>query len=138
MLSRWLIIVALSLGNLLLIAHAVIPHHHHEGVVCYHQDEEADEEEHARESTNDHHQGDPFDSDCLLKQVYILPPGQTQLSNPVVKLKLASHAQFTISIKAAPVPEPDYRCFKILALDYPLRQIRPDQSLHGLRAPPLV
>jgi len=69
----------LILANIILLAHAVIPHHHHESVVCVEQKHCQDDEIplHHNNSEHEHqHDGNENSNCCILKQYVVTPSFQ--------------------------------------------------------------
>lgn len=64
------------LANIILLAHAIIPHHHHkteETIVCSGTQSEGIVHKHSSNtSEHEHHRGRDYDC-CLLKQVEVIP-----------------------------------------------------------------
>lgn len=69
------------IANILLLAHAVLPHHHHEQQVCIVQTHCAnDASSHSPTTTEHNHQHDGTNStSCILKQAVVLPTSQARL-----------------------------------------------------------
>lgn len=64
------------LANFLLFAHAVVPHHHHQSIACigsFQSEEKNNKQNHS--SQKDNHQHDDSSVNCILKQAFIVPPG---------------------------------------------------------------
>lgn len=77
MVKRIAAISFILLANLVLLAHAVIPHHHHEAEVCFvnshcESDHESDKD---HDHHHDHEGSNDYDS-CLLKEIVTLPTNQ--------------------------------------------------------------
>lgn len=67
------------IANILLLAHAVIPHHHHGSVVCVEQThchDDALPHNHHDAGTDHQHDGDNNSSYCILKQSFVDPSSQ--------------------------------------------------------------
>lgn len=67
------------LANIILLAHAVIPHHHHESVICIEQKHcQNDTKQHKHNVTeHDHQHNDNKNSTtCILKQSFVVPTSQ--------------------------------------------------------------
>lgn len=71
------------LANIVLLAHAVLPHHHHKQQVCIEQTHCAgDAISHSHSTTGHNHQHDETNSEaCILKQAVIIPTSQARLLN---------------------------------------------------------
>jgi len=78
MMKKVLTIVFMLLANLVLLAHAVVPHHHHIIEICIEDSNcHSDAEDHQHESSKSHDHNDETDTDqCILKQAWILPSNQ--------------------------------------------------------------
>jgi len=132
--NRWLAILILSFGTAILVAHAAIPHHHHGGVTCYHHDEEASPPE---EASHSHGPAHPLDFNCSLKQLYLMPAGNRQITPSTFQVKKTISSQMglpvVIDVKLFPGSIP------LKLLSNPKLQDFPDPAiLHsGSRAPPL-
>ncbi|MDX9880527.1 MAG: hypothetical protein RBS73_00580 [Prolixibacteraceae bacterium] len=66
-------------ANIVLLAHAVIPHHHHQSVICIeqkhcHDDTSTHEHSNAKPSHQD--DGNKNSTSCVLKQSFLVPPSQ--------------------------------------------------------------
>jgi len=64
------------LANIVLLAHAVVPHHHHKGLFCTEvtncQIVSEDHRHHLSEPTHEHN-GDKSAENCVLKQIVVVP-----------------------------------------------------------------
>ncbi|MBK8807545.1 MAG: hypothetical protein IPO21_13245 [Bacteroidales bacterium] len=71
------------LANLVLLAHAVLPHHHHEQQVCIESTHcDGDSEAHIHNTASQDHQHDGADNTiCVLKQAVIVPSSQVKSIN---------------------------------------------------------
>lgn len=78
MVNRKLAIFFLLLANLVLLAHAFIPHHHHDDIICLASSHCQSAEHGHHFCANPHHGHDSQRSTdcCSLKQTVILPAGQ--------------------------------------------------------------
>ena len=66
----------LVLANIILLAHAVIPHHHHKGEVCFiysHCQNDCDEQNHQTTENNHEHDGKNDFQCCVLDQFVLIP-----------------------------------------------------------------
>jgi len=69
----------LIIANIILLAHAVIPHHHHESVVCVEQkhcQDDAIPHNHNVAEHNHQHDGNKNSTSCILKQSFVVPTSQ--------------------------------------------------------------
>jgi len=76
MIKRISAISFVLLANIIILAHAVIPHHHHKSEVCFVNSHcQANDESHKHTAAgHDHeHDGNNFCQNCVLKTVVILP-----------------------------------------------------------------
>lgn len=70
------------IANLVLLAHAVLPHHHHEQQVCIERTHCVEDVTIHSLNSTDNHQHDGSDSTtCVLKQAVIIPSSQTRFIN---------------------------------------------------------
>lgn len=134
-------LVFITIANLILLAHAVVPHHHHDSVMCMcysllHNHESGDEHDNSGHSKfpAEH----PENDNCLLNEAVIIPSAQHKI--------IKSEESFTVN------PLPDL--FLMIAighdvilpvtgyeLKYPPDIVLPFTHLsysHGLRAPPVL
>lgn len=86
------------LANIILLAHAVLPHHHHKEQVCtkckYYVD---DDILCATETSSEHHQhNSKTTSECILKQAIIIPSTQDKLFRNYDHFSLHHHLDFYI------------------------------------------
>ena len=95
-------LVFLVFANIILLAHAVIPHHHHQQLVCIektHCDGEKESHEHSLPERNHQHDGNDNPFSCILKQAIALPinPGK-ELSDCISSLSNFSLNYFITSV----------------------------------------
>ncbi len=67
------------LANIILLAHAVIPHHHHDSVICIKQNHCQDDRipyNHNVTEHNHQHDGNKNSTSCILKQSVVVPTSQ--------------------------------------------------------------
>lgn len=81
MVKRITAFIFILLANIVLLAHAVVPHQHYFGHVCigteHSQDNEATHESNSTEP--DHkHDGNNTSTSCVLKQAVVLPTNQSR------------------------------------------------------------
>lgn len=132
--NRWLAILILSFGTAILVTHAAIPHHHHDGITCYHHDEETS---HAEEASHAHGPAHPLDFNCSLKQLYLVPAGNRQITPSAFQINKTLSSQsglpVVIHVKLLPGSVP------LKLLSYSKLQAFPDPAIlqSGPRAPPL-
>ena len=71
------------IANIVLLAHAVLPHHHHEQLVCIEQTHcTNDAISHSQTASDNHHQHDGAHlATCILKQAIIISTSQARLLN---------------------------------------------------------
>ncbi|MFH1001353.1 MAG: DUF6769 family protein [Bacteroidota bacterium] len=73
---RKIALFILFFANIILLAHAVLPHHHHETYVClfdkhsYHDNDSSEEKTFCH---HEHHGQNEDSADCLLKNLVVLP-----------------------------------------------------------------
>jgi hypothetical protein len=74
----------LLLANIVLLAHAVLPHHHHEQQVCIertHCASDADAHVHNTDAKDHQHDGNANSTECVLKQTFVIPSSQARFVN---------------------------------------------------------
>lgn len=79
MIRKFTAYVLILLANIILLAHAVIPHHHHESVICIVQKHcKNDTKQHKHNVTEHDHQHDDNKNTttCILKQSFVVPTSQ--------------------------------------------------------------
>jgi hypothetical protein len=133
-------IVFILLANIVLMAHAVLPHHHHELQVCLNLSHchhpEQNSPKHPADCNHEHDSGSPV-TNCILKQLVIVPAYQGRIEPVVLYLEnftdcfilqtgYSVEFQFTELFRINPYPK-----------DVPLFQTYLDYY-QGLRAPPTV
>ncbi|MFH1936750.1 MAG: DUF6769 family protein [Bacteroidota bacterium] len=133
--NRWLLIWILGLGTSLLVTHAVIPHHHHDGGLCYHQDEP---EDHGQEASHHHGPENPFDDNCILKQLYLPPLGKRVTINPVQRVTEGSFSFAKLPAQSDAISGPDIYPLTLLSPFSLPWDSNPGLLFPGLRAPPLA
>lgn len=129
------------LANIVLLAHAVVPHHHHQSIACVESSHCQDDNiAHKHNAPADNHQHDGSSSaNCILKQAVIVPSNQGKNETDCVfcSLNHSLDLQFTLPYTGNEAIIP---IFSIVASI-------PDVSFSfssyittslGLRAPPLV
>ena len=75
MVKRATAIIFLSLANILLLAHAVVPHHHHNKQVCFtnsHCNHDDLTDEHGTNQGGHGHDGENNHDDCVLKEPVVV------------------------------------------------------------------
>jgi hypothetical protein len=73
---RKIALLSLFFANIILLAHAVLPHHHHETYVCLFDNQCSDDCNAPEEKTychHEHHDQHKDSADCLLKNLVVLP-----------------------------------------------------------------
>ena len=76
MIKKSTAIFFLLLANLVLLAHAVIPHHHHNSQVCITNSYSNSKSEAENNCSSDHkhkHEGNKNTESCILKQIVVVP-----------------------------------------------------------------
>lgn len=128
------------IANLVLLAHAVLPHHHHEQQVCIEQTHcDSDQDAHIHNTPAQDHQHDGTDNTtCVLKQAVIVPSSQAKSVNSRDNCSDNHNHDFYIlsnfgHVDLQPVSEvvtcnPEFPSFFISFVTTSL----------GLRAPPIV
>ena len=72
MINRAIAFSFILLANIILLAHAVIPHYHHKTEICitgFHSQEDRESHKHRSDENNNKHNGDSNSEYCVLKQV---------------------------------------------------------------------
>lgn len=90
----------LIIANIVLLAHAVIPHHHHHQQVCIENTHCVDDEfAHTHDSSehNHHHDGNNSDNSCYLKQAAVISSVQSKLSHSCNRCPDNHHHDFIIT-----------------------------------------
>jgi len=144
MIGKTTAIFFLLLANIILLAHAVIPHHYHQEQVCIvnaHCQNDSKAHQHNASGHNHEHDGSEGTQNCVLKQAVAIPANSLKQEfkclgcddnhSPLVHLQavLLSH-EFNsfvpkiISIAQIPLKTSSHSCFVHSSL--------------GLRAPPTV
>lgn len=144
MIKRIPAIVFIILANVVLLAHAVIPHHHHEEEVCIvasHCESDSQAHDHDDAKHNHEHDGEDNVDDCVLQQILISPPNK--IKHEIKSLNIdadrfqADHSQ-AISVENKFV----LACFSsILKAKPPLlifSYLNFASTVLGLRAPPIA
>ncbi|MBE0648666.1 MAG: hypothetical protein IH596_12890 [Bacteroidales bacterium] len=132
--NHWLAILILSFGTAILVSHAAIPHHHHDGAACYHHDEETS---HAQEASPSSCPAHPLDFNCSLKQFYLAPANQREITPGVLLVSNNTSSQTglpaVMQVRLAPESVP----LKLLLHNLPGDYIAPGILSSASRAPPL-
>lgn len=71
MIKRITVVAILMLANLILLAHAVVPHHHHNKLICFkysHCTHDDLNDEHGTNQDGHRHDGENSHDDCVLKE----------------------------------------------------------------------
>lgn len=71
-------------ANIVLLAHAVLPHHHHEQQVCIertHCTSDTDAHVHNTDAKDHQHDGNSNTTACVLKQAILIPSTQSRTLN---------------------------------------------------------
>ncbi len=123
------------LANIVLLAHAVLPHHHHEQQVCIertHCASDTDAHVHNNDAKDHQHDGNTNSTACVLKQAVLIPSAQGRILN-----NCDNHDFYILSnfgyVDLQPISEdvtyiPEFPSFFISFVTASL----------GLRAPPIV
>lgn len=72
------------LANIVLLAHAVLPHHHHEQIVCIENTHcacDTDAHVHNTDAKDHQHDGNANSTACVLKQAVLIPSAQGRILN---------------------------------------------------------
>jgi len=75
MIRRTTVFAFLMLANLVLLAHAVVPHHHHNKQVCFkhsHCNHDGLADEHGTNQDNHSHDGDNNHDNCVLREPIVV------------------------------------------------------------------
>lgn len=79
MIKKGTAIFFILLANIVLLAHAVLPHHHHEQQVCIenaHCASDTDAHVHNTDAKDHQHDGNSNTTACVLKQAILIPSAQ--------------------------------------------------------------
>lgn len=143
MVNRNLALFFLLLANIVLLAHAFIPHHHHDDQICLASSHCQSESHDHHFCANPHHGHDSQRSSdcCSLKQVIILPGNQ--LKSDCKFVNTPNNHRHSNDFQAAILPE-KCCCLSVLEI-FAKRQDqvfqfydRPENHSLQLRAPPVV
>lgn len=144
MIKRLPAILFILVANIVLLAHAVIPHHHHEKEVCIvssHCDSDGDSHNHDKaEHKHQHHGGNSVDH-CVLQQILISPPNK--IKHEIKSLDLDTNLFLTDYSQAIFNDNSnDLVCFSSYLKSKPpsitYTYLNYASTVLGLRAPPLV
>lgn len=139
---RKIALLSLFFVNIVLLAHAVLPHHHHETYVCLfdkHSCHDNDSSEVKTYCHHEHHGQNEDSADCLLKNLVVLPAKSfKQAFQSFIYTSDYHHFNdFLINLN-------DERTF-FLSSSYHFPQVTEESSYPnyvsqclGLRAPPVV
>jgi len=133
----------LTMANIILLAHDVIPHHHHHAQVCVssrhcHPDEF--QANHTAQSPEGHqHDGDGRTSECSLKQFTLLPSNHWKTSVTAISFQPGNDGFFVSASVKEGIQDPVFP----LSRQWSFKDKNPALSgfsvcSSGLRAPPLV
>lgn len=134
-------LIFLIVANIILLAHAVLPHHHHDKVVCVESSHCQTADLGHKHSAKAHsHQHDTENSNCcVLKQAVAIPANQTRNETECdgcsVDHSFDTHFTLTKIVTVGAIPE------KLVAHSVPDFSFWiPSYIAHslGLRAPPTV
>jgi hypothetical protein len=132
------------LANIVLLAHAVVPHHHHETQVCIEKthcetDFEAHKHQPNEENHKHNHEHDGNNGSlCVLKQAIVLPVHQSrQLDGCSDCSDNHNHDFFIFSDFGYVDLQPDFEVVTYIP-EFSSFLISFVTTSHGLRAPPLV
>jgi hypothetical protein len=133
-------ILFVLLANIILLAHAVLPHHYHEKLFCIestHCTEDATI--HTQNSTEHNHQHDGTDNTtCVLNQVVIILPNQGRILNEFENCTDTCNHNFYIT---APFEYPHLQSLPAIVSTVPKLNLFFTTFVSptlGLRAPPVV
>jgi len=92
MTKRTTAFVFLLVANMILLAHAVIPHHHHQAQVCVERRhcQANHTAQHITPKHHHHHEGKDSSTDCVLKQAVVLPANQIKQENDCLNSRIDS------------------------------------------------
>jgi len=144
MMKRFWPIFVLLFANIVLVAHAVIPHHHHSSIICVKSSHcESDSDKHDHETPLDSHRHDGPDNpeNCVLKQIIAIPSNHSRqiISNLDSGIDHFAGSDLNTSDNYSGIVKLVYTglfagCMPVLSSNY-LYFIN---SSLGLRAPPLA
>ena len=130
----------LVLANVILLAHAVIPHHNHAEIICFNLSHCHTDKEDASDRSCDSHQHDSdTDSNCILKQVVLLPNNLSKEVPENICINQENQPDFAgilqESVHSIPIAVSYHpaKPFNFLACF-----IKPLSGSSGLRAPPVL
>ena len=133
--NRWLVILILNLGTVILIAHAAVPHHHHEGMVCYHHDKANN---HTEEVSHQHGPQNTIDLNCSLKQLYVAPSAYKVKTPSAIRIQWSHNFLFAFPSTIRLSSDPGLFPLKLLSYFPPRHYTSPDVISNASRAPPLL
>lgn len=145
MTARKFSFVFLFVANLIIVAHAVIPHHHHDKVVCIidsYCGNGLEAHTHLAETPDHNHDGSNNAENCSLKQLLVTPPQNIRgVSGYFVSdLDNDTYPEFVSTYESTGIIMS--LLFKYIShrefTDFRSRIISWIASSHGLRAPPLA
>ena len=144
MIKRVPAILFIILANIVLLAHAFIPHHHHEKEVCIvssHCESDSDSHNHDSANHKHHHHGENNVDGCVLQQILISP--QNKIKHEIKRVNLDNDLFHTDSFQALLIGN-----HFVLASFLDLPKTEPPilfftyqnyaGKVTGMRAPPLV
>ena len=145
MTARKFALAFLFLANLIIVAHAVIPHHHHERIVCIiseHCSNDAEAHAHLAEAPHHSHDGNNNAENCTLKQLLVTPPHNSRGVSGLIANDQNNNSfpEFVTTLERPGIIS-SLLSQRISNREFPdiqLRSIRWITSSHGLRAPPLA
>lgn len=128
-------------ANLVILAHAVLPHHHHHEQICieYTHCIGHDKEHHHQPKPDENKRGCRRDTAvCVLKQAFVIPSSQGRISKAPDHNSYSHHNDLY-----APAYFGNIALQPVLAETYGIPKLPPEVQMfatptHGLRAPPLV
>ena len=134
----------ISMANIILLAHVLVPHHHHTLQVCVTSSDCQDhEQEHSPQFCHHNHQNDAEDCEpCVFKQILVIPANgikkESVLSaSPDVDHDL-SKVQFLLFYNLLVVPEIVSFTFSKTPVFTPSLYTTRISHHCGLRAPPIL
>lgn len=140
MIRKTIAFIFILLANIILLAHVVFPHHHHEQQVCLNfshcHNTGNDSSTHPTDCTHEHDSESPV-TNCILKQLVVVPAGQGRIEPVVLYLENFSdcfilQAGYSFELQSTELVRKNP-----YSKDVPVFQPFLDYT-QGLRAPPAV
>jgi hypothetical protein len=143
MINRTTAVAFLMLANILLLAHAVVPHHHHNHQVCFvnsHCNHDDPTHEHDRNRDSHSHDGENNHDNCVLKEPVAVFSNQWKIDLKITDITDRTGADDFHNCALCDGTE--FQCFLLSSFIYELNTGSSYPSLVssslGLRAPPVV